>query len=230
MAPLQDAENSISVQSQPLGGRLSLVDPATLEGGHKDLYDRINEIMVPWAEAASFQSKTTDGRLIGPFNPVLFSPEIGSAFLALQVVEEKHTALSERVRQVVILSVGSVWKAPYQLYAHSAAARKAGLSDRAVRALAAGQSSAELSDEERVAQQFSRQLTAGRRVEDKVYRAAAGCFDEKGLVDMVMLAGCYHIVCSVLNAFAVPAPQPDHPFPEDADDAERESGAVDSRC
>jgi 4-carboxymuconolactone decarboxylase len=102
----------MSVQSQQLGGRLPLVDPKTMEGAQKDLYDRINTIMVPWAEAASFQSKTTNGRLIGPFNAMLFSPEISNAFLALQVAEQKHTSLSERVRQVVILSVGAVWKAP----------------------------------------------------------------------------------------------------------------------
>lgn len=203
------------VQSRPSGGRLPLVDPAMLEGAQKDLYDAINATMVPWADAAPFRSKTTDGRLIGPFNAVLFSPEIGKVFLALQAAEQKHTALSERVRQVIILTVGSVWKAPYELYAHAAVARKAGLSDETVRALAAGRSSAELSDEERAAQQFTRQLTAERRVDDKVYQAAAGYLDEKGLVDMVMLAGCYHVVCSMLNAFAVPAPQPDHRFTEE---------------
>jgi 4-carboxymuconolactone decarboxylase len=177
-----------------------------LEGAQKDLYDGINATMVPWADTALFQSKTMDGKLIGPFNAALFSPEIGKAILALQAAEQKHTALSEQVRQVVILTVGSIWKAPYELYAHSAVARKAGLSDEAIRALAIGQPAAELSDKERAALEFTRQLSAERQVEAEVYRAAAAHFDEKALVDMVMLAGCYHVVCSMLNAFAVPAP------------------------
>jgi 4-carboxymuconolactone decarboxylase len=196
----------MSVQSQQLGGRLPLVDPKTMEGAQKDLYDRINTIMVPWAEAASFQSKTTTGRLIGPFNAMLFSPEICNAFLALQVAEQKHTSLSERVRQVVILSVGAVWKAPYELYAHSAVGKKAGLSNDAVRALARGQPSDELTNDERLAQQFTQQLTADRRVEDALYQAASAAFGEKGAVDMIVLVGCYQVVCSVLNAFEVPAP------------------------
>jgi 4-carboxymuconolactone decarboxylase len=196
----------MSVQSQQLGGRLPLVDPKTMEGAQKDLYDRINTIMVPWAEAASFQSKTTNGRLIGPFNAMLFSPEISNAFLALQVAEQKHTSLSERVRQVVILSVGAVWKAPYELYAHSAVGKKAGLSNDAVRALARGQPSDELTNDERLAQQFTQQLTADRRVEDALYQAASAAFGEKGAVDMIVLVGCYQVVCSVLNAFEVPAP------------------------
>jgi hypothetical protein len=38
--------------------------------------------------------------------------------------------------------VGAVWRAPYELYAHSAVARSAGLPDLVVRALAAGEPSA----------------------------------------------------------------------------------------
>jgi 4-carboxymuconolactone decarboxylase len=202
-------------RTSQLGGRLPLVDPETLTGEQRNLYDRTNAVMVPWAERVGFQSKTADGRFIGPFNPMLFSPEIAKAFLELQVEEEKVTSLSDRVRQVVILSVGSVWKAAYELYAHAAAGRNAGFSDNAVRALAAGQYSAELNDEELVAQRFTLQLTAERYVGDELYRAAADHFSEKGLVDMLILAGCYQVVCSVLNAFAVPAPDSDRLIEEE---------------
>jgi 4-carboxymuconolactone decarboxylase len=58
--------------------------------------------------------------------------------LDFQETEQKDTSLSQRVRQVVILAVGAVWKANYELYAHAAAARKAGISEDAVRTLAAG--------------------------------------------------------------------------------------------
>lgn len=166
--------------------------------------------MVPWAERVGLRGKTADGRLIGPFNPALFSPEIASAFLALQVVEEKNTALSERVRQVVILSIGSVWKASYELYAHAAAARMAGLSEDTISALAAGEPATDLNEQEQVAQRFSLHLARERGISDEFFQIRR--FGEKGLVDMVMLAGCYHVVCSLLNAFAVPAPETEHDF------------------
>ena len=85
-------------------------------------YDRLNTTWVAWADSVPFQSKTEDGRLIGPFNPILFSPTISSSFLELQEVEQRNTSLSERVRQVVILAVGTVWHSDYELYAHRAAA------------------------------------------------------------------------------------------------------------
>ncbi len=189
-----------------LGGRLPLLRPAEMDEAQKALHDHIATTAVPWAEAAGFRMQTAEGELIGPFNAVLFSPDIGRAFLALQSEEGKRTSLSDRVRQVVILTVGSVWQAPYELYAHAAVARQAGLSDDAVRALSLGEPADELSGEERVAQLFTRQLAAERRVDDETYRAGESAFGRKGLVDMTMLAGCYHTVCSMLNAFAIPAP------------------------
>ena len=154
------------MQPDNLGGRLPLLDPAKLSETQREVYDLANSTMVPWAEAAHFQSKTADGRLIGPFNPVLFAPEMATCFSDLQAAEARHTPLSERVRQVVILAVGAVWKADYELYAHSAVARKAGLSEAAIRSLASGgDPQDDLSDEERIAQRFVRQLTgrASRR-------------------------------------------------------------------
>ena len=194
------------MQSDNLGGRLPLLDPAKLSETQREVYDLANSTMVPWAEAAHFQSKTADGRLIGPFNPVLFAPEMATCFADLQAAEARYTPLSERVRQVVILAVGAVWKADYEFYAHSAVARQAGLSEAAIRSLASGGHPEDLSDEERAAQRFVRQLTAEHHVEESLYRAAEAAFGREGLVAMTFLAGCYQVVCSLLNAFEIPAP------------------------
>jgi 4-carboxymuconolactone decarboxylase len=194
------------MQPDNLGGRLPLLDPAKLSETQREVYDLANSTMVPWAEAAHFQSKTADGRLIGPFNPVLFAPEMATCFADLQAAEARYTPPSEWVRQVVILAVGAVWKADYELYAHSAVARQAGLSEAAIRSLASGGHPEDLSDEERVAQRFVRQLTAEHHVEENLYRAAEAAFGREGIVAMTFLAGCYQVVCSLLNAFESPAP------------------------
>jgi 4-carboxymuconolactone decarboxylase len=204
--PLAWNNRILKMQPGSLGGRLPLLDPTELSETQRKVYDLANSTMVPWAEAAHFQSKTTDGKLIGPFNPVLFAPEMALCFADLQAAEARYTPLSERVRQVVILAVGAVWKADYELYAHSAVARKAGLSDAAIRSLARGGNPEDLSDDERVAQRFVRQLTAEHHVEEPLYRAAEAAFGREGIVAMMFLAGCYQVVCSLLNAFEIPAP------------------------
>ena len=191
-----------------LGGRLPLLHRADLAPEQQMLWDQVDATMAAWAGKVGFKSKTADNRFIGPFNPVLRSPGMARTFLQLQSDEAKHTSLSERVRQVVILSVGSVWKSPYELYAHAAAARQAGLSEACVAALVAGEPSPELTAEETTAQHLALALTAERTVGDDLYAEALRRFGEKGLVDFAVLTGCYHLVCGLLNLFAVPAPKP----------------------
>ncbi len=192
---------------QNLGGRVPLFDPQALTTSQKTVYDSINSHMVPWAESSGFTAKLPDGKLIGPFNMILASPEIAASFLALQASEQAHTSLSERVRQVIILTVGAVWKSDYELYAHSAVARKAGISEDAIRALSQGVEADDLTPEERVAQRFTLQLTAKHDIGEELYAEAVASFSTRGIVDLIFLAGFYDTISSLLNAFRVPAPE-----------------------
>ena len=115
----------MSDRTDALGGRLPLADPAALSPAQREVFDRMATRVVPWANDARFQSTAEDGRLIGPFNPALLNPAIAAPFLDLQFAEQLHTSLNERVREVVILAVGAVWRADYELYAHLALAHVA---------------------------------------------------------------------------------------------------------
>ena len=66
----------MSDQTDTLGGRLPLADPAV-----------------------------ADGRLIGPFNPALLNRAIAAPLLDLQFAEQVHTSLSARVREVIIFAI-----------------------------------------------------------------------------------------------------------------------------
>ena len=190
-----------------LGGRTALLAPGALTAQQRAVYDTIDTDMVPWAEKAGFQAKLPDGRLIGPFNTILLSPEMAQAFLNLQAVEGKSSSLSQRVRQVVILTVGAVWRCDYERYAHAAVAREAGLSPAAIEALVEGETPADLSDEEDVARRFTMAITAEHKVDDTLFEEARSAFQDRGIVDLTILAGCYDLISSLLNAFQVPRPQ-----------------------
>ena len=73
--------------------------------------------------------------------------------------------------------------------------------------LARGGPAGDLSDEEDVARRFTLQLTEGRNVDDRLFEEARGCFGDRGIVDLIILAGCYDLVSSLLNAFRVPVPK-----------------------
>jgi 4-carboxymuconolactone decarboxylase len=102
----------MSIDGSGLGGRIPLYDRQALNPGQRELYDWLMKVAVPWAEDAKFQARTEIGGLIGPFNPALLTPAISSAFLELAVTEQKNTSLSKRCREVIILTVGAVWRPP----------------------------------------------------------------------------------------------------------------------
>jgi 4-carboxymuconolactone decarboxylase len=120
--------------------------------------------------------------------------------------EATSTSLDNRVRQVVILTVGAVWKSAYELYAHSAEGRHVGLPDEVIEALVAGQIPDQLFDDEKLAARFAQQLTVERRVDSALYAAAERAYGQRGLVDLTLLVGYFHTTCALLNAFDIPAP------------------------
>ena len=189
-----------------LGGRLPLIDPETLKGDQKELYEQMKSTLIPWADANGFKGITADGKLIGPFNPYLYSP-ITTGFLQWMQADSRHTSLNKRVHEVVILSTGAVWQSSYELYAHSAVARTVGVPEAAIEALVAGNSSDEITPDEQIAHRFARQLTMDRRVDADLYREAEAAFGRTGVVDMVYLVGMYLLTCALLNAFEIPVPE-----------------------
>lgn len=113
----------------PLGGRLPLADPATLTPAQRELYDQLIGSWVVFTDKLGIRSTTEDGCLIGPFNALLLHPEVTAKLLEFQVAESANTSLSLGVREVVIIVLGAVYGADYELYAHKSVARTAGLAD-----------------------------------------------------------------------------------------------------
>jgi 4-carboxymuconolactone decarboxylase len=192
--------------SQNPGGRLPLADPATLTSAQRDLFEALKKTWVVFANALGVQATTEDGRLIGPFNAFLLHPEVTAKLSEFQAAEAAHTTLPPRGREVVIIAVGAVWGADYELYAQINVARKAGLSDDAITTLANGGIPEDLSDHEKIAARLARELSIRHRVDDELYHEAEQAFGRMGLFDIVAVMGVYQTVCSMLTLFEVPAP------------------------
>ena len=197
----------MSDETQTGTDRLPLLMPDALNPEQKKVYDRMMTEQVPWATKSGFESATSDGRLLGPFNTFLYAPEVGQAYLDYFAAEKKNTSLPERVHEIVILAVGAAWSSAYELYAHAAVGKSVGLPEDAVKALAAGIVPGGLSEQEESAYGFAHQLAAERRVDPQAYARAKAAFGDRGLVDIVMLVGEYLMTCAILNAFEVSAPE-----------------------
>ena len=200
----------MNAASDATNRRLPLLDPAALNPDQQELYERMAAAMLPWARQSDFKAETETGQLLGPFNALLYSPELGAAQLNYLDTERDATALDARVREVVILTVGAVFESKYELYAHRAVAAKAGLAHEDIEALASGREPGPetmLTPEEMTAFRFVRAVAAEHRVSPELFAEAQKAFGHKGLVDMLHLAGLYMTVSALLNAFDVPVPE-----------------------
>ena len=199
-----------NVEAAEKNARLPLLDPASLNPDQHELYERLAAGMVPWAKQSGFEAQSPDGKLLGPFNAMLYSPEMGAAQLNTVTTERDATTLDARVREVVILTVGAVCKSDYELYAHRAVAAKAGLAAEDIEVLATGAeltAMTQLRPTEQAAHRFVRAITKDHRVPGDIFADAQKFFGHKGLVDMLHLAGLYMAISAVLNAFEVPVPE-----------------------
>ena len=196
----------MTTSNDSLGGRLALLAPDTLSTSQRKLYDQLQTTELQGAQQSGFQAQTETQEVIGPFNALLRSPEIATAFMSVVSANHQYSALSQEVQQVVILTVGAVWQAAYELYAHVIVAKKVGIDEDAIGALVAGQRPAGLSKEETLAYDFTQHLATTHQINSELYQQAIETFGEKGVVDMLVLAGHYMTVSALLNTFEVPAP------------------------
>ena len=190
-----------------LGGRLPLLEPGQLDGEQNKVYEQVDSTLIPWAKESGFQAKAAGGALLGPFNAMLYSPELAAGQNAYLQAEREHSSLSPLLREVVILTVGAIWKAAYELYAHRAVAAKQGLSEKDINSLCAGDPPMEAGPEAIMAHRFVHAIVKTHVIAQTIYEEALAVFGHRKLVDMVHLASLYMGTSAMLNAFAVPTPE-----------------------
>jgi 4-carboxymuconolactone decarboxylase len=190
----------------PATGRLPALRRSDLDETRRAFYDSIVANEVPWAESGGARAIAADGTLLGPFNALLYSPAISTAMLGVFRADKANTSLPARVHEIVILTVGAVCDAAYELYSHRAIGHAAGLPADTINAIIGGEEPTFGSEAEAAAYDFTWQLARAHRVDDATYARAEDVFGETGLVDMIMLIGLYLTVSAIVNAFEVPVP------------------------
>jgi 4-carboxymuconolactone decarboxylase len=156
-----------------------------------------------------FPLENEDGSLNGPFNVLLYKPELGDLVQKLGNLLRFESDLSGPLREAAILTVAQHWRSDYEWFAHSIIAEKEGVSTEAIAAIKDGQAPGdeELALVHRLVSEFLRNA----RVSDATYDAAAARFGEGATVELTILVGYYCIISGVLNVFEVDMPPGEEP-------------------
>jgi len=188
-----------------LGGRLPILGVTEMNAEQRKLADKIVQRRGRRGDEAGYRTTTDDGALIGPFNAFLRAPEVGDAYLAwAQAVAA--SSLSRQLTEACILGVTARWQAPYMRYAHTRAARQAGISDDHIDSILRGNVPASASPDVAAALHLVTALLDQHVVPDDVYDAVRAQFTESQTVALVCLIGQYMTTSAILACFTVPAP------------------------
>jgi 4-carboxymuconolactone decarboxylase len=187
--------------------RLPLLRPAELTAEQRPLYESFEQ-MTRAEEYQGFEVRNPDGAFVGPWGVLLHFPDLAVPLGRFIGLVQKLDGVSERARQVVILTIGGRFDAAYELYAHTPLALRAGLRPDQIAALSAGTRPTDLGEDELLAADVATALTQGGAVPGPLYDAAVSGLGQQGFDAVVFIAVHYLALATLLNAYDVPAGRP----------------------
>ncbi len=143
----------------------------------------------------------------GPFPAWIRSPELADRGQKLGEYVRFNTSFEPRLAELAIIICARYWTAQYEWYAHAQLARKGGLSDAIIDAIAARERPASMQEDEAAVYDFCTELHHEKMVGDASYQRALDLFGERGVVDLVGISGYYTLVSMTLNVFEVALPE-----------------------
>ena len=153
--------------------------------------------MVAWANESGFQADTAEGELIGPFNPMLYSPKISAAEIAFLERSRENTALGQDRARGGDPDHGRDLGRGVRDLRPSCRREEGGSEHRRSSKRSRRGRRGDVVHRRSVAHEFTRSLVADHKVDRELYLRAVEAFGEKGVVDMIYLAGNYMTVSAL---------------------------------
>lgn len=135
---------------------------------------------------------------------LMWNPALQDAYARFAAALRESARLPERDREIVILRLAWNCGVDYQWGMHAVMALDAGLAEAEVRA-AAGAPAA-WAGHERTLIDAVDELTAASRVGDRTWAGLSAHYDEAQLIELLMLAGSYHMLAYVLGSVGIRPP------------------------
>ena len=146
------------------------------------------------------------GRVSLLYQVLLNSPPLAQGWEQLLTAVRNRSSVPADLREMVILRVAVLNRAPYEFEAHVPHALKAGMSQEKIDALhdAEGlQKNEAFNQPERDVLALTDSMTRDIEVPDSVFDAAKAHFNDQQLTDLVATVAAYNMVSRFLTAFKI---------------------------
>jgi 4-carboxymuconolactone decarboxylase len=143
---------------------------------------------------------------VGPYTLLLHMPEMAQKLEALRLYLRDEASLSQKLQELVMISVAREMGCAFIWYAHAAAARKAGVRDDVVDNIREKRALTNLDPEEQVIVDFTRELLQNRKVSRSMFDAATAKFGQRGVMTLTNLIATYAVLAYNMNTYELEAP------------------------
>jgi 4-carboxymuconolactone decarboxylase len=120
-------------------------------------------------------------------------------FLALGRALLTESELDPKLRELVILRVGAISRASYEIYQHKRVGRSVGLTDEEIAAALREQPDECLSDFGRLVLRFTEAVVWEVKAPGPLYEAVAAQLTQRQMAELLLTIGFYMMVCRFLE-------------------------------
>jgi 4-carboxymuconolactone decarboxylase len=146
------------------------------------------------------------GALVGPFIPLLRSPEFMDRLQKTGEYIRYENSLGHKLTEFTILITSRYWTQEFEWDAHYDLALKAGVDSAVLAAVREGRRPTGMSADEEVVYDFSSELHQNQSVTDATYARAVKAFGEQGVIDLTGTIGYYTLLGMIMNVARTPLP------------------------
>ena len=143
---------------------------------------------------------------VGPYSLLLHMPEMAQRLEALRTYLRDEASLSQKLQEIVMISVAREMGCAFIWYAHAAAARQAGVRDDIVDNIRERRPLGNLDPDEQAVVTFTRELLQNRKVSGPTFDAATARFGPRGVMTLTNLIACYAVLAYNMNTYELDAP------------------------
>jgi len=147
------------------------------------------------------------GALVGPFVPLLRSPELMECAQRMGEYLRYRSAIGTRLSELAILVTAREWNQQVEWAIHAPIAQTVGIAPAVIDAIAHRRRPAAMAQDEAAVYDFCIELHRQKRVSDVTYARALALFGEQGVVDLTGINGYYTLLAMVMNVAQTAVPE-----------------------
>lgn len=168
------------------------LDPAELDAEQRRIFEEIG--------------RPRAGAVPAPFHLYVESPELAQTAQAVGAFCRYRTGLPPRLSELAILTTAAYWGAAYEFGVHAGEARKAGVPEPEIVALADGRRPDFDDEDAALVHDFASAIYQHKDVPDALFAEAVKRFGRRTVIELTGLLGYYSMLAIALRVFRVPPP------------------------